>query len=169
MSCWGNHASRSVLWILLRSFVHLSIHPSVCPSAHLSIYLFMLLQHTISELAHQFFLIFCMKLGSYKVRKVTKLIFWEKVLSHQESQKWPQNKVFRALTKIWPIHMYFLYLFYIHQKWCKKDEILSNIKDYYYFILFLAFGQFSDHDHTILINEYQWNYDVIMSKCYLEN
>ena len=44
-----------------------------------------------------------------------------------------------------------------------------DIKDYYYFILFLAFGQFSGHDHTILITEYQRNYDVIMSKCYLEN
>ena len=44
-----------------------------------------------------------------------------------------------------------------------------NIKNYYYFILFLAFGQFSGHDHTILITEYQRNYDVIMSKCYLEN
>ena len=106
VSCWGNHVSRSVLWILLSSFVHLSIHPSVRPSAHL----YDVLQHTISELAHQFFLIFCMKLDSYKVRKVPKLIFWEKVLSHQESQKWPENEVFRALTKIWPIHMYFLYL-----------------------------------------------------------
>ena len=26
-----------------------------------------------------------------------------------------------------------------------------------------AFGQFSDHDHTILINKNQQSYDVIMS------
>ena len=27
-----------------------------------------------------------------------------------------------------------------------------------------AFGQFSGYDHTILINEYQGNYDAIQSK-----
>ena len=43
-------------------------------------------------------------------------------------------------------------------------EMLSDIKNYYWFILLLAFGQFSGHDHTVLINEYQRNYDVIMSK-----
>ena len=37
-------------------------------------------------------------------------------------------------------------------------------KNYYCFILLLAFGQFSGHDHTILINEYQRNYDAIISK-----
>ena len=31
-------------------------------------------------------------------------------------------------------------------------------------MLLLAFSQFSGHDHTILMNEYQRNYDVIMSK-----
>ena len=31
-------------------------------------------------------------------------------------------------------------------------------------MLLLAFGQFSGHDNAILINEYQQNYDVIMSK-----
>ena len=43
-------------------------------------------------------------------------------------------------------------------------EMLSDIKNYYWFILLLAFGEFSDHDHTVLINEYQRNYDVITSK-----
>ena len=46
----------------------------------------------------------------------------------------------------------------------QKNEILTNIKNYYWFILLLALGQFSGHDHTILINEYQRNSDVIMSK-----
>ena len=45
-----------------------------------------------------------------------------------------------------------------------KDEILSNFKIFYCFILLLANGQFSGHDHTILINEYQRNYDAIISK-----
>ena len=31
-------------------------------------------------------------------------------------------------------------------------------------MLLQAFCQFSGHDNTILINEYQRNYDVIMSK-----
>ena len=51
-----------------------------------------------------------------------------------------------------------------HWKWCKKDEIISNIKNYYCFVLLLAFGQFPGHDHTILVNEHQQKYDVIMSK-----
>ena len=37
--------------------------------------------------------------------------------------------------------------------------MLSGIKQF-----LQAFGQFSGHDHTILVNEYQRNYDVIMSK-----
>ena len=41
----------------------------------------------------------------------------------------------------------------------QKDKILSDIKK-----LLQAFGQFSGHDHTILINEHQRNYDVILSK-----
>ena len=47
-----------------------------------------------------------------------------------------------------------------------KDEILSNLKIFYCFILLLANGQFSGHDHTILINEYQRNYDVLTNFYY---
>ena len=39
----------------------------------------------------------------------------------------------------------------------QKDKILSDIKR-----LLQDIGQFSGHDHTILINEYQRNYDVIL-------
>ena len=35
------------------------------------------------------------------------------------------------------------------KKYLKKDKILSDIKK-----LLSAFGQFSDHDHAILINEF---------------
>ena len=45
------------------------------------------------------------------------------------------------------------------KKYLKKDKILSEIKK-----LLSDLGQFSGHDHTILINEYQRNYDVIISK-----
>ena len=38
-------------------------------------------------------------------------------------------------------------------------KILSDIKK-----LLKAFGQFFGHDHAILINDYQRNYDVILSK-----
>ena len=41
----------------------------------------------------------------------------------------------------------------------QKDKLLSDIKK-----SLEAFGQFSGHDHKILINEYQRNYDVILSK-----
>ena len=37
----------------------------------------------------------------------------------------------------------------------KRDQGLSNIKNYYCFVLLSAFAQFSGHDHAILINEYQ--------------
>ena len=71
------------------------------------VYLPICFQHTISELVHHFFLIFCMKLDGYKVRKVTKCNFCKKVLWRQERPKHPQTEVFRLLTKIKFISMYF--------------------------------------------------------------
>ena len=42
-----------------------------------------------------------------------------------------------------------------------KIYVLWYIKNYYCSILLKGFGKFSGHDHTILINEYKRNYDVI--------
>ena len=42
----------------------------------------------------------------------------------------------------------------------KKDQRLSNIKNYYCFKLLSAFGQVSEHEHTVLINECQPKYDI---------
>ena len=36
------------------------------------------------------------------------------------------------------------------------------------FILLKAFGQYSDHDQTILINEYQGTYDLVWPICYIK-
>ena len=45
----------------------------------------------------------------------------------------------------------------------KRDG--KKVKDYQILKKFLKnFSQFSDHNHTILINEHQQNYHVIMSK-----
>ena len=45
-----------------------------------------------------------------------------------------------------------------------KKWKLSNYKNYYCFIPLEALDQFSGHDHTILINEYLRNFNVILSK-----
>ena len=42
----------------------------------------------------------------------------------------------------------------------KNHQRLSNIKNYYCFKFLSGFGQFSGHDHTVLVNEYQRKCDV---------
>ena len=44
----------------------------------------------------------------------------------------------------------------------QKRWKLSNIKNYYCFILLDTFVKFSGYDHTILINEYLKNFDFTM-------
>ena len=83
-----SHTGRIFLWIQPCLFAHLF------PTHDLRI-------------VHHFFLIFCMTLDGYKVRKVTKCNFCKKVLWHQERPKHPQTEVFRLLTKIKFICMYF--------------------------------------------------------------
>ena len=52
---------------------------------------------------------------------------------------------------------------YIEEISIKRDG--KKVKDYQILKKFLKnFSQFSDHNHTILINEDQQNYHVIMSK-----
>ena len=49
----------------------------------------------------------------------------------------------------------------------KKMEDYQIYKNYYhYFKLLQAFGEFTSHNHTILINEYQPNYDALYFKTY---
>ena len=44
----------------------------------------------------------------------------------------------------------------------QKKWKLSNIKNYFCFILLQVFSQFSGHDHTILLNECLQSVDVNM-------
>lgn len=64
-------------------------------SVHL---LFIFLKPKISKLAHQFLLIFCTKLDSHTVRKITKSNFWRKVLLGQEGPKSPKNGVKNGIS-----------------------------------------------------------------------
>lgn len=62
-----------------------------CPmNLSLSVYSTVHLQPKISELAHQFFLFFCMKSDSHKAKKKTKPDFLKKVPSGQEDPKTPK-------------------------------------------------------------------------------
>ena len=69
----------------------------------LSVGLFVCSQYKISKMAYQFFLIFCMKLGSHKIRKTMKPYFWEKVQVNQESlgclKNDPKNEVLGGFDK----------------------------------------------------------------------
>ena len=59
-----------------------SVRPSVCLSVCNTLF---------SELAHRFFLIFCMKLGVHKGSKVTEPNFWKKISFAQIWAKRAQN------------------------------------------------------------------------------
>ena len=58
-------------------------------------------QPKISELASQFFLIFCIKLDSHKVRKVTKPNFWKNVLTGRNGSKSCQNGLKMSFLEFW--------------------------------------------------------------------
>ena len=70
-----------------------------------SVRVFFHLQNKISDLAHQFFMIFCMKLDNPKLRKVSKCNFWKEVLMCQEGPKmkfwrlWKKSDIFIFLTE----------------------------------------------------------------------
>lgn len=70
-----------------------SILPSGCTSAFS--------QPKISELACQFFLIFCIKSDSHKVREVTKPNFWKNVLTGRDGSKSRQNGLKMRFLEFW--------------------------------------------------------------------
>lgn len=80
----NTYTSRNILGIWL--FVSTFVCDSICPPTHSSIHL----QCKISELALQFFLIYCMKLDSHKESKVQRSIFQKKVPLGLEGSKVPK-------------------------------------------------------------------------------
>ena len=78
---------RHHIWIGLWS-VHASVWPSI-------------LNARSQELAPQFFLVFCMKLDSYKVKKKMELDFWKKVPTDQKGPKSTTNGLKMRVFWFW--------------------------------------------------------------------